>query len=269
MFCLNTPPFHQRSRRGKCRGWRAPFGQPSHGTSGLTRIPNFSFNSVHEPFSHNEYLELDLEDVGCEYYFSKAVPGLSAENVHVDIQGQVLTVRTLTEVPGHPFKWQILVPEDVEMKNISAEVHEGLLEVRLPKQNASVLPPITSTPSSPKERAPRNRTSGLWQLENWSREYCLTHPATGCQSKDVVVDIQDGFIFVESQGGGFSGEFNLPPSVDINNIAVNVIDEVLVVTLPKLERDDLQLQYHEIFNQDEISRPSFSDKTESENASDI
>eukprot|EP00210_Caulerpa_lentillifera_P000055 g52.t1 len=247
MFSLNTPPFHQRARRGPRRGWRAAFGQPSYGASALGRGPSWSHRSLNETLAHSDHLEMDLEDVGCEYYFSRAVSELSSssEDLHFDFEGPILTVRTLTEVPGQRFKWQILVPEDVEMERISGKINEGLLEVRFPKQNNCGMQFASTTTSSSPEQTPRNGNLDLWRLENWTNGYRLTHPAAGCQIKDVVVEVEEGFIFVESRGG-FTGEFNLPPAVDIDKITVDIINEVFVLTLPKLDRGDLKIQGQEI-----------------------
>lgn len=244
MFCYNTPPFHPRGRRHSRRGRPHPFGHPPFGPNGRFRGPGFGFFNVPGPFFDDEHLEVDLDDVGAEYCFNRAVPGISADGLHVDVQGPVLTVKTLTEVPGQRFKWQILVPDDVELDAISAQVDDGMLAVRLPKRSVRVIPVTSSSEARNQPQMPQNRTSNLWQLENWGSEYRLTHPAPGRHPNDIVVDVEEGFIFVKCQGsdGRFSGEFNLPPGVDVDSIMVDIIDGVLVVTMPKLERGPHRIQ---------------------------
>eukprot|EP00210_Caulerpa_lentillifera_P003832 g3660.t1 len=240
---FTNPPFQSRGRRGSCRGRRPPCGMPPFGPSGRFQGPRFGF-PFNGQFFNAENLEVDLEDVGFEYCFTRTVPGIAPENLHVEIQGSVLTVRTLTEIPGQRFKWHILVPEDVERDAISAEVDNGMLKVRFPKRSARVIPVTSSTTSNTVPQSAQNRTSDLWQLENWGSEYRLTHPAPGCRPNEVLVDVEEGFIFVRCQGrdGRFSGEFNLPPGVDIDSIMVEIVEGVLTVTLPKLERRRLRIQ---------------------------
>jgi len=176
--------------------------------------------------------ETELEDVGTEYCFSRAIPGIPSEELQVAVQGPTLTVKTLTEIPGKRFEWRLAIPEDVSSDCITAEITNGVLNVRLPK-----IPPRT-IPVGCVDAEP-----DLWKLENWGSEYRLMHPAPGVRTSDVVVKVADGFLFVKVQGpnGRFSREVSIPPAVDVDAIMVDIERDMLVVTLPKVEREEIRV----------------------------
>ena len=232
MFVCHTPPFRGRGRRGPCRGWRTNHGP--HGSGFCMRRHGFPFH-IHPcevRFNPVEIYDNELEDVGHEYTFRRAIPGIPPEQLEVVVEGPMLTVRTLTEVPGQRFEWRVAIPDDVSSECITAEVTNGFLHVRMPKMLPRAIPVSVS-----------NTDGDLWKLEHWGSEYRLTHPAPGVHPNDVVVNVEEGFIFVKVQGPNarFSREVSLPPAVDVDAIMVDIENGQLIVTLPKYERDEIRV----------------------------
>lgn len=230
MFVCHTPPFRTR-RRSLSRDWRTCSGThtlPNRPRTGPHVVAPDSVETVYCPVE----AEFELEDVGSEYCFCRAIPGIPPEELQVAIEGPTLTVKTLTEIPGRRFEWRLAIPQDVSNDCITAEVKDGVLNVRLPKIPPRMFP-VTGDDVS----------VDLWKLEHWGSEYRLTHPAPGVQASDVVVKVADGFLFVKVNGpnGRFSREVSVPPAVDVDAILVDIQNNMLVVTLPKIEREEIRI----------------------------
>lgn len=230
MFVCHTPPFRGRRRRSISREWRTCGGP--HGPHGNRRRAAGRVCVAEELFCAVEATEHELEDVGSEYCFRRAVPGIPPEQLQVAVQGPMLTVRTLAEVPGQRFEWKLLIPDDVHNECITAEIENGFLNVRLPKIPPRVIP-VTGATSEP----------DLWKFENWGSEYRLTHPAPGVEPSDVMVKVEEGFLFVKVQchNARFSREVSMPPAVDVDAIVVDIDNGLLIITLPKVERDEIRV----------------------------
>lgn len=232
MFVTHTPPFRGRGRRRFNRGWRL-CNNPHALSPGCRRLSSEAHIVILEGTSLSfEATDKDLEDVGEEYCFRRAVPGVPAEQLQVTVAGPMLTVRTLTEVPGQRFEWRVAIPHDVSSDDITAEVKDGFLNVRLPKQRPHDIAITTN-----------GHAGELWNFENWGGAYRLTHPAPAVRISDVKVKVLEGFVFVEvkSKNARFSREVALPPGVDVDGVSADIVNGILVVTLPKIEKDVIRV----------------------------
>jgi len=195
-----------------------------------------------------EWDSSELEEVETEYCFCRAIPGISSSSLAVDIRGPFLIVKSLTEIPGERFSWRMIIPEDVKQEDITADVENGLLNVRFPKLSPRSIPVL----------AKGEVASDLWRLENWNGEYRLTHPAIGVAMSDVKVVAEERYLFVKVSGknGRFAREVALPPKVDVDSIKTQLKDGLLIITLPKIESEDVIIRRYSsdssfIFESDE------------------
>lgn len=93
---------------------------------------------------------VDIREEDDAFYVDAEVPGLSAEDIKVDIEKNVLTLsgerklekeetkenfRRVERQYGH-FTRSFSLPETVDSENISADLKNGVLELRLPKKEA-------------------------------------------------------------------------------------------------------------------------------------
>ncbi len=104
--------------------------------------------------SGSDGLPVDLIDMGDRYEVRAALPGLQPEDLHVQIQGDVLTLRgtpklageRAAEPQGRPqrrwlirelrqpsFEREIHLPAQVQAEQAQAHLEHGLLTLRLPK----------------------------------------------------------------------------------------------------------------------------------------
>jgi HSP20 family protein len=82
-----------------------------------------------------------------------ALPGLSPENVHVDVAANRLRIRA-SEQDGHGevirYERELCVPDGVDTQQITATCRNGLLELHLPLKDAVKPRRITVTAVEPK-----------------------------------------------------------------------------------------------------------------------
>ena len=93
---------------------------------------------------------VDIREEDDAFYVDAEVPGLAAEDVKVDIEKNVLTLSgerkvEKEEVEGTyrrverqygSFTRSFTLPETVDTENITADLKEGVLALRLPKKDA-------------------------------------------------------------------------------------------------------------------------------------
>jgi len=93
---------------------------------------------------------VDIREENDAFYVDAEVPGLSAEEVKVDVEKNVLTLSgerkvekeekegTFRRVERHygSFSRSFSLPETVDTESISADLRDGVLELRLPKKEA-------------------------------------------------------------------------------------------------------------------------------------
>ena len=90
---------------------------------------------------------VDVIDRDEEILVRAEVPGVEKKDLHVDLTGQVLTIRGerrreekeekgeffRSEIATGGFSRAIRVPEDVDLEKAKAEFKDGMLEIHLPK----------------------------------------------------------------------------------------------------------------------------------------
>jgi HSP20 family protein len=83
-----------------------------------------------------------------------ALPGISPENVHVDVAANRLRIRA-SEQEGHGevirYERELSVPDSVDTEQITATCRNGLLELRLPLKDAVRPRRIAVTAVEPKQ----------------------------------------------------------------------------------------------------------------------
>ena len=103
-----------------------------------------------EPAKQAFQVAVDIREEDDAFYVDAEVPGLAAEDVKVDIEKNVLTLSGERKVVKEEtegtfrrverrygsFTRSFTLPETVDTDNISADLKEGLLALRLPKKDA-------------------------------------------------------------------------------------------------------------------------------------
>lgn len=93
---------------------------------------------------------VDIREEDDAFYVDAEVPGLAAEDVKVDIEKNVLTLSGERNIEKEEtegtyrrverqygsFTRSFTLPETVDTENISADLKEGVLALRLPKKDA-------------------------------------------------------------------------------------------------------------------------------------
>ncbi|MDH3202711.1 MAG: Hsp20/alpha crystallin family protein [Myxococcales bacterium] len=93
---------------------------------------------------------VDIREENDAFFVDAEVPGLSAEDVNVDVEKNVLTIRGERKVEKEEgegsykrierrygsFSRSFTLPETVDADNISADLKDGVLALRLPKKEA-------------------------------------------------------------------------------------------------------------------------------------
>lgn len=93
---------------------------------------------------------LELED---RFVAQIAVPGVSRENLQVEVRGRTLLVRGIRvdpyeeesriyyafEIGFGPFERRIALPEEVDISRISTTLKDGVLEIRMPKRPSRIV----------------------------------------------------------------------------------------------------------------------------------
>ena len=93
---------------------------------------------------------VDIREEADAFYVDAEVPGLAAEDVKVDVENNVLTLSGERKVEKEEtegtyrrverqygsFTRSFSLPETVDADNVSADLKDGVLELRLPKKEA-------------------------------------------------------------------------------------------------------------------------------------
>lgn len=107
----------------------------------ITLFKDPFFNTLDKVFD-DAYLRADkktnvvLSD--SEYLLQLSVPGLSKDDIKISLKDSVLTIShdktdDKTFSFTNSFKRTYQVPDDVDEKNITGEVENGIIEIHLPK----------------------------------------------------------------------------------------------------------------------------------------
>jgi HSP20 family protein len=104
---------------------------------------------------------LNVLDRGSAYLVRAALPGVKQDDVQVSIHGHTLTIRGQRQPDGEgdqgwvmreytPGAWErsMVLPQEVDSKEVTASYEDGILELRLPKAGpaSSRQVPIGSKP---------------------------------------------------------------------------------------------------------------------------
>jgi len=119
--------------------------------------PFEEMNRLHDHFFSGKGLSkqafqvaVDIREEADAFYVDAEVPGLSAEDIKVDVEKNVLTLSGERKVEKEDtegtfrrverqygsFTRSFSLPETVDTENISADLRNGVLELRLPKKEA-------------------------------------------------------------------------------------------------------------------------------------
>jgi HSP20 family protein len=116
-------------------------------------------NGRHGPGTHD--VPLNVLDRGSAYLVRAALPGVKQDDVQVSIHGHTLTIRGQRQPDGEgdqgwvmreytPGAWErsMVLPQEVDSKEVTASYEDGILELRLPKAGpaSSRQVPIGSKP---------------------------------------------------------------------------------------------------------------------------
>ena len=93
---------------------------------------------------------LELED---RFVAQIAVPGVSRENLQVEVRGQILLIRGIRmdpyeeesrvyyafEIGFGPFERRIALPEEADISRITTVLRNGILEIQIPKRPSRIV----------------------------------------------------------------------------------------------------------------------------------
>lgn len=126
--------------------WRS-FGMPSG--SRLARPTSIFNNSLFDPSILGDYrAKLDVSGSEKEYEVSIDLPGLSEEDIQIELTGNLLVVKGQKEEKNESkdkqyyrversvgsFQRTLSLPEDADREDISANMKNGLLVIRIPRK---------------------------------------------------------------------------------------------------------------------------------------
>ena len=121
--------------------------------------PFEEMNRLHDHFfsgrglqKHAFRVAVDIREEDDAFYVDAEVPGLNAEDVKVDVEKNVLTLSGERKVEKEEtegtyrrverqygsFTRSFTLPETVDTDNISADLRDGVLALRLPKKEAPI-----------------------------------------------------------------------------------------------------------------------------------
>jgi len=119
--------------------------------------PFEEMNRLHDHFFSGKGLSkqafrvaVDIREEADAFYVDAEVPGLSAEDIKVDVEKNILTLSGERKVEKEEaegtfrrverqygsFTRSFTLPETVDAENISADLKNGVLELKLPKKEA-------------------------------------------------------------------------------------------------------------------------------------
>lgn len=119
--------------------------------------PFEEMNRLHDQFFSGRGLAkqafqvaVDIREEGDAFYVDAEVPGLSSDDIKVDIEKNVLTLTGERKIEKEEtkdkyrrverqygsFTRSFSLPETVDTENIAADLKDGVLELRLPKKEA-------------------------------------------------------------------------------------------------------------------------------------
>ena len=128
--------------------------------SAIDSLFNQAFESIHSPLdllnklaqkSEPTSLNAHLYEDDTHYYLRFELPGLNKEDVQVEIEDRLLTVKAErkrdTDDKDNAFAFSaqrtLTLPEGVKAKGISAQLENGLLTLTLPKEEQKQIKAIT------------------------------------------------------------------------------------------------------------------------------
>lgn len=97
-----------------------------HPAAGLS-----SWNAWHKLLSATESPTLQSDDTA--YTLSLDVPGVSKQQLSIDIEGQVVHISSLPEAPRR-YQLSFELPQAIDPAQSSAQLEQGVLSLRLAKQ---------------------------------------------------------------------------------------------------------------------------------------
>lgn len=77
----------------------------------------------------------DIQDKGDSYLLEADLPGFKKEDIHVDVDGDTMTIRAERSYGSYQRAFDI---SGVEVANISAQYNDGVLKLNMPKKSAVV-----------------------------------------------------------------------------------------------------------------------------------
>jgi len=103
------------------------------------------------PFSA-EYPAVDVRDSGKEFELLCELPGLAKDELKISVHDGVLTISgeraaadlpekvrwIRKEIPRGSFSRSVKLPREVDASGVSAELHDGILRIVLPKSETSL-----------------------------------------------------------------------------------------------------------------------------------
>jgi HSP20 family protein len=81
-------------------------------------------------YKHRYTLPTELHEGESGYWLTIEVPGVEQEDIHINLEGNELTVRTTREEQTKTNTWTL--PKTVDVDKVEATLRNGLLRITLP-----------------------------------------------------------------------------------------------------------------------------------------
>jgi HSP20 family molecular chaperone IbpA len=100
------------------------------------------FDSIFDsPLSSSSLVKTNVEYKDNKYFISISVPGLTKENIDIDIIDNTLIVKGIN-IENSPFinvlNKSYILPNDINIKKIKAKLNNGILEIILGKKEENL-----------------------------------------------------------------------------------------------------------------------------------
>lgn len=119
--------------------YNAPYNDPFSGLDALLDHFSRGFRNTFAEAVYGRQIPVNLYENEDSYELRAELPGVRKEDVNLEIENAVLTIKAKREFDGTDkrettFSREITVGDDVDSEKVKARMEDGILSIHLPKQ---------------------------------------------------------------------------------------------------------------------------------------